>query len=110
MSSSPPLKAFPPTTPDLAPNNSFRSSRKSFSNPGPGTDIHNYRRIRQGSDATAYVDSYLNNFMVSRINNQGIDMATDAEDPGNYRSWQTFLRGPNSMCGGDGDIEVKLII
>ena len=110
MSSSPPLRPFPPTTPDLAPNNSRRSSRKSVSNLGARSDIHEYRRIRRGSDATAYVDSYLNNFMVSRINNEAIHMPADAENPANYRIWQPYLRDSRSVCGGDGDIEVKVII
>ena len=96
MSSSPPLKAFPPTTPDLPLKNSFRSSRRSLS-----TGPQDYRR-RQGSDATAYVDSYLNNFMVSRVHNEGLKMTADTEDPGTYRSWQPFVRRGSSVCGGEG--------
>ena len=85
MSSPPPLNAFPPTSPDLKTS-----------------DIYDYRRTRQGSDATAYVDSYLNNFMVSRITNQGLKMPADKEDPGIYRSWQPFVRRGSSVCGGEG--------
>ena len=107
------MRAFPPTPPDLAMKNSRRSSRRSIST-GPVADVHDYRRNRQGSDATAYVDSYLNNFMVSRINNEGLKMPTDDEDQGIYRSWQPFVRGCTTpMCGGDsgeGRIEGKIII
>lgn len=102
------MKAFPLTSPDLAMRNSRRSSN------GPLPDLHDYRRTRQGSDATAYVDSYLNNFMVSRINNEGLKRPADAEDQGIYRSWQPFVRDcTTSVCGGDGgeaDIEGKIII
>ena len=40
-------------------------------------------------------------------------MSTETEDPGMFRSWQPFVKGGASVCGGDGydgDIEGKIII
>ena len=125
-----PLSAFLPNTQEVEKgvlSKARQPPRRSLSI-GPVADIHAYRSVgpvhqsmsevclrrkRQGSDTTNYVDSYLNNFMVTRnlrADHEQTKITGQTENQGHlldgYRSWQPGAGGKNGHKS-DFDPEIR---